>query len=320
MDNFTTNTLIYDQFLRKMVVVFLIIVSIIFVGFVFLYSFLDITVLKYITLLCAVQQIVWIIMFYFNKKADIDSLLLMYVSYIVVALFPTTGIFWVLESNPIIFFWYLLVPIGTIAFHSKYIVWSVLLTGIAIISSFLFSHIIFKDISFTIVSISVITEITVLGVLALIIFFSVIYLKIDKMIKSMQPPTVAPTVEKRDYSGKDTALYDSIIEFLETEKPFTNPDFNANLLADALHTNVNYISKAINAGGVNNFHTLITNYRINYAKSMLDGDEIKKFTIDYIYTAAGYKYRSTFNAAFKKITGMTPTEYIVKHKKTTTTL
>jgi AraC-like DNA-binding protein len=49
-----------------------------------------------------------------------------------------------------------------------------------------------------------------------------------------------------------------------------------------------------------------------YVKDKLQSDELKTMTLMHIYSEAGFKNQSTFNKVFKKIEGVTPSEYIQK--------
>jgi len=149
------------------------------------------------------------------------------------------------------------------------------------------------------------------GILSVVLasFFAIIFIKQMNSDESVHEETLQAPPENSENPERDKALYDEIIHFIKKNKSFKNPNFNAHSLAIALNTNVTYISKAISRSDSDNFNMLLNEFRINYVKSMLDNGALKKYTIDYIYAEAGYKHRSTFNAAFKSITGMTPSEY-----------
>jgi len=139
--------------------------------------------------------------------------------------------------------------------------------------------------------------------------------KKNKIDKEMQDEILREAIENKDNPEKYKALYREIIEFLEQEHPFKNPDFDEDMLAKKLNSNKLYISMAINSIGETNFKTLLKEFRINYVKSMIDSDVLRRYTIDYIFTEAGYKSRSTFNNAFKNVIGMTPSDYVANKNK-----
>jgi AraC-like DNA-binding protein len=51
---------------------------------------------------------------------------------------------------------------------------------------------------------------------------------------------------------------------------------------------------------------------VEYAKKALKKDENRLLTIESIGEASGFKSKSSFNAAFKKFTGQTPSDYLKK--------
>lgn len=107
-------------------------------------------------------------------------------------------------------------------------------------------------------------------------------------------------------------LYNRIILCFEREKPYINPDFSMQKLADLLDSNTAYISSALNRVGQRKFSQLVNEYRVNHVKMEIENDKERKFTIEYMYTQAGFSSQTTFNRVFKEFTGMTPKEYIEK--------
>jgi AraC-like DNA-binding protein len=59
-----------------------------------------------------------------------------------------------------------------------------------------------------------------------------------------------------------------------------------------------------------NFANFINQQRVEYAKKALKKDENKLLTIESIGEKSGFKSKSSFNAAFKKFTGQTPSDYL----------
>jgi AraC-like DNA-binding protein len=58
-----------------------------------------------------------------------------------------------------------------------------------------------------------------------------------------------------------------------------------------------------------NFFNYINDLRIAKAKKMLNGDQHDKLSIEGIAKVVGFQSKSSFYTAFKKTTGITPTEY-----------
>jgi len=299
---------VINLFLRKMSIIFLIFVLIIFTGFSVLYTINDIEPIKYFLYLYTMQHIIWLCGICFFKEISIESLIMMYLSYILVAIYPLACIYWN-AGDPVVFSWYLLILIGAIVFNLRNIGLWIFVTAIVVISVFFFSSALFPFKELESVMIRYANIMTVASTVLLTSFFAIVYTQKTSIEELLRAQKLQTSTEDAENLEKDKILYNDIIKYLEKKKPFRNPDFNARELANALDTNVTYISKAISAGSGGDFHTLLNKFRINYAMSMLDKGAMKKYTVDYIYTEAGYKHRSTFNAAFKLITGMTPSDY-----------
>lgn len=110
--------------------------------------------------------------------------------------------------------------------------------------------------------------------------------------------------------SKFDALYLEIINLLDKDKSYRNPELSESMMAESLNTNESYISKAINSKGNKNFNKLINEYRVNQIKEDFNKKKHEIYSIEYIYKNAGFKQRSTFNRVFKEFTGMNPSEYI----------
>jgi AraC-like DNA-binding protein len=107
--------------------------------------------------------------------------------------------------------------------------------------------------------------------------------------------------------------------FAETDKLITqnnlhlNNEISVKIIAEKLNVAPLSISKAINFCTNDNFKTYINKKRIDFVKSSFEKD-INKFTIQHIYTKAGFEQQSTFNRVFKEIVGQNPKEYILSIK------
>jgi AraC-like DNA-binding protein len=101
-----------------------------------------------------------------------------------------------------------------------------------------------------------------------------------------------------------------IITVVEEKELFLNPELSLSDVARATQLNVNIVSNTINSGSGQSFNDFINNYRIELVKSKLLQKEHEKFTILGIAFDAGFNSKNTFNRAFKKSTGISPSEWI----------
>ncbi|MCY1660188.1 helix-turn-helix domain-containing protein [Chryseobacterium sp. SL1] len=114
-------------------------------------------------------------------------------------------------------------------------------------------------------------------------------------------------------SKKDENLYQiylMINERLKTDKLYLDPYFNMEKLTKIVNSNRTYVSTALNQFGNTNFNELINELRIKKVLEDLHNDEHNRFTFTHLYQKAGFLHQPKFNRAFKKETGLSPTEYI----------
>lgn len=78
-------------------------------------------------------------------------------------------------------------------------------------------------------------------------------------------------------------------------------------LADRLGVSVNYLSQTINEQAGQNFFDFVNSYRVDLAKKLLV--ESGKMNVLAIAMDSGFNSKSAFYNAFKKQTGMTPSEF-----------
>ena len=93
------------------------------------------------------------------------------------------------------------------------------------------------------------------------------------------------------------------------EKPYLNATLTISDLSVALNIPMRDISQVINEFRNKNFYDFTNSYRIDEAKKFLIDDSDKKETILEIIYKSGFNTKSSFNTAFKKYTGLTPTQY-----------
>ncbi|WP_430814374.1 helix-turn-helix domain-containing protein [Carboxylicivirga sp. RSCT41] len=96
---------------------------------------------------------------------------------------------------------------------------------------------------------------------------------------------------------------------LEEESYFKNNLVSLSGLAKSIHENKHHVSQVINEKYEKNFFELIAWYRVREASQILIGDKERKLTIEEIADRVGYNSKSSFNSAFKRYTGHTPSEF-----------
>ena len=93
------------------------------------------------------------------------------------------------------------------------------------------------------------------------------------------------------------------------EKPHLNPALTIDDLSAGLAIPTWHLSQVINRTFGQNFCAFVNSHRLEEAKSRLTSPEEGRKTVLEILYDSGFNSKSTFNDAFKKQTGMTPTQY-----------
>ena len=105
-----------------------------------------------------------------------------------------------------------------------------------------------------------------------------------------------------------------IDEGMQDISAISQADFSLQQLAQCVGSNTKYVSYAINQVHGKTFKTLLNERRIEEAARRLsDTEHYGNITIQGIYQELGYNSAATFIQAFKKIKGMTPSQFLKEH-------
>lgn len=131
---------------------------------------------------------------------------------------------------------------------------------------------------------------------------------------------LAERIEIRETINKKTTKpfvdnYKKIEKFTEIENYiletscFLEPTLSLTSLAENLKISNSLLSQIINQGSGCNFSDYINQLRVSKAKEFLKDAAFQNYTIESIGLECGFNSKSTFYAAFKKFTNLTPVEF-----------
>jgi AraC-like DNA-binding protein len=106
----------------------------------------------------------------------------------------------------------------------------------------------------------------------------------------------------------DRAFLDRLSRHMAEARPYLQSNLTVEQLARQLAMPPRELSRAINQGFGQNFFEFVSGYRVEEARRQLD-DPSNTASILQIMYDAGFNSKSVFNTAFKKATGMTPSQY-----------
>jgi AraC-like DNA-binding protein len=116
--------------------------------------------------------------------------------------------------------------------------------------------------------------------------------------------------EANDFDRETFARFNIL---LEKERAYLRDDLSLALASEDLAVLPRELSEAVNRSSGKSFKAVVREHRIAFACSLMksgDNDEMGILEIAY---ASGFATKSVFNAAFKKETGQTPSEYRKEH-------
>ena len=109
--------------------------------------------------------------------------------------------------------------------------------------------------------------------------------------------------------GQKVMYMKQLIDYINKEKPYLDPDFGLQHLSRSVSISSYHISEVLNETLGKNFYDFVNSYRIEAVKTkIMDPSERHKKLIALAYEV-GFNSKTTFNNAFKKHGGMTPSQF-----------
>jgi AraC-like DNA-binding protein len=105
------------------------------------------------------------------------------------------------------------------------------------------------------------------------------------------------------------AVYPMLLELMEREKPHLDPNLTLPALAKMLRIHPNHLSQIIHEKLDLSFNDFVNRHRIGEAQRRMADPASRDKTVLEILLETGFYSKSVFNSAFKKVTGMTPSEF-----------
>ena len=106
------------------------------------------------------------------------------------------------------------------------------------------------------------------------------------------------------------ALKSIVLQKTLEEKLYLDPLLTLKGLSDKIGLNTHELSYVLNNGIGKSFYHFINEMRTEEAKSLLLSEDMKHFDMLGIAIRAGFNSKTTFYTTFKKLTGLTPKEYM----------
>ncbi|MEQ9423109.1 MAG: ABC transporter permease [Cyclobacteriaceae bacterium] len=136
-----------------------------------------------------------------------------------------------------------------------------------------------------------------------------IYYQVFSESNFFAPPPPGQKYAKSSLSAEQKyAILNRLEKFMLTEKYYVSANATLTDLADRINTSTHNLSQVLNEQKNQTFAEYLMQYRVLEAKKLLrlDGNKLK---IEDIAESVGYNSKSAFNTAFKRVSGITPSEF-----------
>lgn len=119
-----------------------------------------------------------------------------------------------------------------------------------------------------------------------------------------------PSVDReKPRATSDPLLIKDVTEVMQSKEVF-NPDFSLSRLTEIVSSNPKYVSNAVHDIYGTSFTQAVANLRVAEAcRRISDSYSYSNLTLEAIANGVGFKSRTSFITAFRRVTGMTPGEY-----------
>jgi AraC-like DNA-binding protein len=142
----------------------------------------------------------------------------------------------------------------------------------------------------------------------LLIMVSLLWLAFEALVRlnvsfpKMDKQPSIKSEEDKDWLKESILLNQKILN----EKWYLEPRLSLRQLAQRLASNESYISRTINKGLGKSFNAYINQFRVDYAKDLINQNETSMLIIA---LDSGFNSKATFNRVFKEHSGLTPTQF-----------
>jgi len=156
------------------------------------------------------------------------------------------------------------------------------------------------------ISVLLITVFFVLKALYQPELFTGININLKPLKTSIEEKNKETIIQKNELENESLK---KLTSFMKKEQPFLDFELTLQKLAFQIDIPERELSILINHHLGKHFFDFINEYRINYAKVLLENPDKKDITVLEILYQVGFNSKSSFYTAFKKMTSQTPTAY-----------
>jgi AraC-like DNA-binding protein len=125
-----------------------------------------------------------------------------------------------------------------------------------------------------------------------------------------------PDLQRKQVLTEEQLLHlkPKLVALMQDQKSYLNSELGLPDLAIMMQLSPQELSYLINAGFENNFYNFVNGYRVEESKTLLNSLKHQHLSMIGIAYEAGFNSKTAFYTAFKKMTGVSPTEFKMLNK------
>ncbi len=145
---------------------------------------------------------------------------------------------------------------------------------------------------------------------AFVLIYAITYSALNQpQVDLLKPSGAKPSTKKSSNQQDYAPIKTKLIDLMKSEKPYLKSELTATQLAEMLDISRHQFSLLLSESFEMNFYDLINQYRVNEFKERVESSNFEHLTLLAIAYDAGFNSKTAFNTAFKRIEGVTPSQY-----------
>jgi AraC-like DNA-binding protein len=109
---------------------------------------------------------------------------------------------------------------------------------------------------------------------------------------------------------QNSSIYIQVNHFLVTNEGYKDPNLSLESMAEKLSISKSKLSSFLQESFGLNFPELINRYRIQHFITLYKADELKQLKVETLILQSGYRNKTTFYLAFKKVLQTNPSTFM----------
>jgi AraC-like DNA-binding protein len=138
--------------------------------------------------------------------------------------------------------------------------------------------------------------------------------KVSEVLYAFPPTEIEMNKLQRLSKEQISILSIQLDSLMADEKIFLDNELNLATVAEKLGISIHDASYLINEVTGSNFYNFINKFRVEEAKKLLTSAKMDKLNMLGIAFESGFNSKTSFNTAFKKLIGLSPSEYAKQQK------